>query len=76
MATVRIALSLPAEVVEAATRAVEAGRAPSISAYVAQALARQERADSLAELLDELVAQHGEPSSADSAWARRALGLA
>jgi hypothetical protein len=28
-----------------------------------------------AELLDELIDQHGEPSSADYAWARHALGL-
>jgi Arc/MetJ-type ribon-helix-helix transcriptional regulator len=75
MTTAKIAVTLPPELVEAAKRAVDAGRAPSMSAYVAQALARQERADSLAELLDELIGQHGEPSSADYAWARHALGL-
>ncbi|HEX8859769.1 MAG TPA: toxin-antitoxin system antitoxin subunit [Actinomycetes bacterium] len=75
MTTAKIAVTLPPELVEAAKRAVDAGRAPSVSAYVAQALARQERADSLAELLDELIDQHGEPSSADYAWARQALGL-
>jgi Arc/MetJ-type ribon-helix-helix transcriptional regulator len=75
MTTAKIAVTLPPELVEAAKRAVETGRAPSVSAYVAKALARQERADSVAELLGELIEQHGEPSADDYAWARHALGL-
>ncbi len=68
-------MTLPPEQVKAAKRAVKEGRAPSVSEYVAEALARQERVDSLTALLEELVAEHGEPSTADYAWARRALGL-
>jgi Arc/MetJ-type ribon-helix-helix transcriptional regulator len=75
MTTAKIAVTLPPEQVKAAKRAVKEGRAPSVSAYVAEALARQQRAESLTALLDELIAQHGEPSSADYAWARQALGL-
>jgi len=75
MTTVRIAVTLPPEQVKAAKRAVKEGRAPSVSAYVADALACQQRADSLTALLEELVAEHGEPSPADYAWARQALGL-
>ncbi len=75
MTTAKIAVSLPPGLVKAAKRAVKEGRAPSMSAYVAEALARQQRVDSLASLLEELVAQHGEPSPDDYAWAKRALGL-
>jgi Arc/MetJ-type ribon-helix-helix transcriptional regulator len=75
MTTVKIAVSLPPEQVKEAKRAVKEGRAHSVSAYVADALRRQQRADSLAALLEELVAEHGEPSPADYDWARHALGL-
>lgn len=75
MTTAKIAVSLPPALVEAAKRAVKEGRAPSMSAYVAEALARQQRVDALAGLLEELVAQHGEPTPEDLAWAKRALGL-
>jgi antitoxin ParD1/3/4 len=76
MTTVKIAVSLPPEQVEEAKRAVQEGRAPSVSAYVAEALSQRQRADTLAALLEELVAEHGEPSPADYDWAMRALGLA
>ncbi|MCU0725584.1 MAG: hypothetical protein MUE73_07335 [Planctomycetes bacterium] len=46
-----------------------------MSAYVSDALARQRRADELAELIEEMVAEHGEPTAADRSWARCALGL-
>ena len=75
MTTARIAVTLPPEQVKEAKRAVKEGRAPSVSAYVAEALARQQRVDSLTALLEELVARHGEPSTADYDWARQALGL-
>jgi hypothetical protein len=61
--------------VREARRAEEEGRASSVSAYVSDALARQRRADELAELIEEMVAEHGEPTAADRSWARCALGL-
>jgi antitoxin ParD1/3/4 len=76
MTTVKIAVSLPPEQVEEAKRAVQEGRAPSVSAYVAEALSQRQRGDALAALLEELVAEHGVPSPADYDWAMRALGLA
>jgi Arc/MetJ-type ribon-helix-helix transcriptional regulator len=65
----KIAVSLPDEQVEAAKRAVAAGRASSVSAYVADALARAQREDSLKALLDEMDQELGEPSEEAKAWA-------
>lgn len=73
--TTKIAVSLPDAEVEAARRAVAAGRAPSVSAYIADAIVRRERQDSLTELLDDLDRELGEPGAADYAWADKALGL-
>ena len=71
--SMKIAVSLPEEQVAAARRAVAAGRAPSVSAYVADALARAERENSLAELLADLDRELGEPSDEACAWADREL---
>jgi antitoxin ParD1/3/4 len=73
--TKKIAVSLPDEQVEKARRAVAEGRAASVSAYVAEALARRSADDELVELLAEMDAEHGPPSAEDYAWAERALGL-
>lgn len=73
--TTKIAISLPDELVAAARRAVEEGRAASVSAYVATALSRQVREDDLTALLAEMRAEHGSPSADDYAWADRVLGL-
>jgi Arc/MetJ-type ribon-helix-helix transcriptional regulator len=62
--TTKIAVSLPDELVEAARAAVRDGRAASVSAYVADAMADKARQTSLGELLDELVRVHG-PVSED-----------
>lgn len=69
----KIAVSLPEEQVAAARRAVATGRAPSVSAYVADALARAERENSLAELLADLDRELGEPSAAAHTWADQEL---
>jgi Arc/MetJ-type ribon-helix-helix transcriptional regulator len=73
--TRKIAVSLPDELVAAARRAVHEGRAASVSAYVATALARQVREDDLTALLAEMRAEHGSPTVEDYAWADGALGL-
>ena len=71
--TTKIAVSLPDEQVEAARAAVAEGRAPSVSAYVSEALARRSAEDELLELLDYDEAQ--EPvTQKHRTWARRALG--
>ena len=71
--TTKIAVSLPDEQVEAARAAVAEGRAPSVSAYVSEALARRSAEDELLELLD-LDETHEPATDEHRAWARRALG--
>ncbi len=71
----KIAITLPEDQVVAARRAVAEGRSPSVSAYIAEALARRDADDELAEMLAEIYAETGPPSEADREWARRALGL-
>ncbi|MHB1613360.1 MAG: toxin-antitoxin system antitoxin subunit [Actinomycetes bacterium] len=72
--TTKIAVSLPDELVQAARQAVADGRATSVSAFVAAAMANRERTESLAALVADIIAEDGEPSSEDYAWADRALG--
>ena len=73
---VKIAISLPEEQVAAAERAVNEGRASSVSAYVADALERQTDADALGEFIALMRAEDGAPSVEDYAWADAALGIA
>jgi Arc/MetJ-type ribon-helix-helix transcriptional regulator len=73
--TTKIAVSLPDELVAAARQAVAEGKAASVSAYVAEALAERRADEDLARLLDEMDAEHGPPTAEHFAWARRALGL-
>jgi len=68
-------VTLPEDQVAAARRAVAEGRAASVSAYVAEALARRDADDDLAEMLAEIYAETGPPSDEDRAWARNVLGL-
>jgi len=71
----KIAVSLPSDLVEGVRRAVAAGRAPSVSAYVAAALADRVRRDDLDVLLDEMLAETGGPlTDAEIRAADEALG--
>jgi Arc/MetJ-type ribon-helix-helix transcriptional regulator len=75
MTSTKIAVSLPAGLVEQARQAVEDGRAANVSAYVAHALEEQAKLDNLASLLDEMLAESGGPlTAAESKAADRALG--
>jgi Arc/MetJ-type ribon-helix-helix transcriptional regulator len=60
----KIAVSLPEDVVARARRAVARGRAESMSAYVAAALAEKAKLDDLADLLQEMLAETGGPMTA------------
>lgn len=71
--TTKIAVSLPDEQVEAARAAVAEGRAPSVSAYVSEALARRSAEDELLELLDDDETREA-ATQLHRTWARRALG--
>lgn len=71
----RITVSLPEHLVAEATRAADSGRASSVSAYVAEALAEKSGREPLADLLKEWREELGPETEAETAWAERALGL-
>lgn len=73
--TRKIAVSLPDEQVDSIRRAVDQGRAKSVSGFISEAVARAEREDSLARLLDDLDRELGVVDEDDLAWADKALGL-
>lgn len=75
MTKTKIAVSLPAELVEQAHRAVADGRASSVSAYVANALEEKAKLDDLGSLLEEMLAETGGALTArERKAADRALG--
>jgi Arc/MetJ-type ribon-helix-helix transcriptional regulator len=74
MTATKIAITLPEEQLDRVRRAVRAGRAESVSGYITRVLAEQEREESLRELVQDLIAQHGEPSREEKTWTKRALG--
>ncbi|MES1186967.1 MAG: hypothetical protein ABUL60_24345 [Myxococcales bacterium] len=74
MTAAKIAITLPRPLLAKVKGAVKRGRAGSVSAFVSEALEARVREDSLAGLVRDLIAEHGEPSRKDKAWARRVLG--
>jgi antitoxin ParD1/3/4 len=71
----KIAISLPLRAAESVRRAVQEGRAPSVSAYIADVIEEREERQSLAELLDEWLEESGgPPTPAERRWARYQLG--
>lgn len=73
MTTSKLAISLPKEQLARVRREVRAGRADSVSGYIAQVLAKQEKQESLRVLLRDLVKQYGAPTAKEKQWAERAL---
>jgi antitoxin ParD1/3/4 len=71
--TVKIAVSLPDELVEQARAAVAAGRAASVSAYVADALREKGRRRTISDWVAEQEAELGPITDEERAWARKAL---
>jgi Arc/MetJ-type ribon-helix-helix transcriptional regulator len=70
----KIAISLPSRVAENARRAVREGRAPSLSAYVADALEQKSSRDDLIVMLDEMLEETGGPATpAEQRWVDYAL---
>lgn len=60
-AKAKIAVTLPADLVESARAAVRAGRAASVSAYVADSLRQRSTMDDLDALLAEMLERTGGP---------------
>jgi hypothetical protein len=64
MTTQKIAITVPQETLASARRAVRAGRAESLSAYVSRALEQKTMLDDLDSLLKELLKESGGPLTA------------
>jgi hypothetical protein len=74
--TYKIAISLPKRVADRARRAVRRGQAPSLSAYVADALEEKVKLDDLSALLEEMLTESGGPlTKTEQRAADRALGV-
>jgi Arc/MetJ-type ribon-helix-helix transcriptional regulator len=73
--TTRITVSLPAYLVDAANEAVREGRAASVSAYVAEALAEKAARENLEGFLADWREQVGPPSPEETEWAEQVLGI-
>jgi Arc/MetJ-type ribon-helix-helix transcriptional regulator len=71
----RVTVTVDAEVVAQAEAAVAAGRAPSVSAWVAQAMVERSRREQLRDVLAEIRAELGPATDEETAWARSVLGL-
>jgi len=71
----RVTITVDEEVVRAAEAAVAAGRAPSVSSWVAQAMAERAKRERLSDVLADIRAELGPATEEETAWARSALGL-
>lgn len=77
----KITISLPREQVEQVREAVARGDASSVSSYISAALAAvmppsgRDDDDTLADLVADMIAEHGRPSPEAYAWADEVLGL-
>lgn len=71
----RLTVSVETETAAAAEAAVAAGRAPSVSAWVAAAMEDRARRERLADVLSEIRAELGPATDEETAWARSVLGL-
>jgi Arc/MetJ-type ribon-helix-helix transcriptional regulator len=69
----KIAISLPAHQLARVRQEVRAGRADSVSGYIARVLAEHEKRESLRALLRDLIGQYGEPAAKDIKWAERVI---
>ena len=66
----RVTVSIPEELAEEAVAATRAGRATSVSAYVADAMREKSGRYTLADVLDQMDAELGPPSPEADAWAK------
>ncbi len=70
----RVTVTVRPEVLAAVEAEVAAGRAPSVSAWVDEAMAERARQSDVANLLAEM-ADEAPATAEDEQWARAALGL-
>ena len=70
MNSAKVALSRPAEVLRLAQKEVAAGRAKSLSAFVAEAVDEKLRRDELVAILDAMDAENGKPGRTEFSHSR------
>ena len=78
MTRVKIAITIPGELLDLVKDAVERGEASSVSAYISDAVAKRHDKRPLETYLDLLKAEYGEPSRGAYEWADeqvRRMGL-
>jgi hypothetical protein len=74
MNSAKVALSIPADLLEQAKAEVATGRAKNLSVFVSEALDQKLRRDELNTILDVMDAEHGTPNKSARTWAKRVLG--
>ncbi len=73
MTMLKVAVTIPAQVLKRARHQVRVGRAKSLSAFVSEALAEKVERTDLKEILDAMDQEFGKPKREDRAWAKRVL---
>jgi Arc/MetJ-type ribon-helix-helix transcriptional regulator len=73
MNSAKVALSMPAEVLRLAKKEVASGRAKSLSSFVTEAVDEKLRRGELTAILAAMDVEHGKPTKAAKAWAKRVL---
>ena len=71
----RVTVTVEERVVRAAEAAVAAGRSPSVSEWVARAMAERADRERLADVLAGIRRELGPATDEETAWARSVLGL-
>jgi hypothetical protein len=70
----RVTVTVEQDVVNAAEAAVAAGQAPSVSAWVAGAMAERAQREHFRDILAEMRDEYGPATDEETAWARSVLG--
>ena len=73
MNSAKVAISIPKGTLKLAKDQVKAGRAKSLSALVTEAVDEKLSRNLLADVLDAMDAECGEPGKAAKTWAKRVL---
>ncbi|HVL52619.1 MAG TPA: hypothetical protein VM754_14110 [Actinomycetota bacterium] len=71
----RLTVSVNEEIVREAEAAVAAGSAPSVSAWVAEAMSQRAQRERLKDILAEIRTEIGPATDEETAWAQSVLGL-
>jgi len=73
MNAAKVAVTIPADVLELARKQVKAGQAKSLSALVTEALDEKVARNELNAILDSMDREFGKPNKAAQSWARRVI---